>query len=171
MARRQFVRAASKRRVSWHGAAICVSNLVQATAQRVIVISETSMETFPNPTIVRVRGGLRVSIDDASAAGARGTVVMGLIVVTAAAQAASGVPLAFTDIGSDWLWWYSAPIETGPVADVNWVGASHYVDVDSKAMRKVGLNEILLFVTEITNCELALQANVHGALRVLLKAP
>jgi len=44
--------------------------------------------------------------------------------------------------------------------------------VDSKAMRKIGLNMALVLVSQISLCEgTTVSANLCGALRVLLKAP
>ncbi len=43
--------------------------------------------------------------------------------------------------------------------------------VDSKAMRKIGNNEVVVFVTELVVCEGTMVANVCGHMRVLLKAP
>ncbi len=171
MARRQFQRT-SKRRMSWHGANICFSNVVTATPQFSSVVDEATMETFPTPTIIRVRGNIMASLDESVAANVRTSAVCGLIVVTAAALAGSAVPTPSADIGNDWLWWYSGTLRNGETASVEGAfGDTDRIVVDSKAMRKVGLNEVLIFVIAVIDCELAASVNVHGTLRVLLKAP
>ncbi len=171
MARRQFQRTA-KRRMSWNGTIICLSDIVTATPQFVTVISEAILEGFPTPTIVRCRGSFMASLDLVVASNVRTTLTHGLIVATASAVAGSALPSPVTDVGSDWLWWYSSPLRNGETASVEGrIGDTDRVIVDSKAMRKVGLNEVLVYVAEVSDCELAGQVNVHGTLRILLKAP
>jgi len=96
---------------------------------------------------------------------------MGLTVVTAAAVAGLAVPNPAVDFGSDWLWWDRAIIG---VAAGDVIGEEVTIDrllVDSKAMRKIGLNEVLVFVARLTTCEGTLVGNLCGGLRFLLKAP
>ena len=115
-----------------------------------------------------------VTQDATMTAGGIAIVTMGLIVVTSAALAASGVPQPFSNVGSDWLWWYNS--EIGEETSSTLIGRTISVErvvVDSKAMRKVGANQALIFVAECTNGTPSGvgSANVNGALRVLLKAP
>jgi len=167
--RRQFS-TARKRVTSWHGANIAISDLVTATPQFNTLVPEATMETFPTPTIVRIRGNIGVASDVSSTDSAFAHVSMGIIKVTAAALAGSAVPTPTADIGSDWIWW-SNIIVAKWTATVNEGSIWRNVMVDSKAMRKVGLNEALIFVAELINCGLTSQANLCGAIRVLLKAP
>ena len=171
--RRSFAPVTRKRRVSWHGSSIDIADLVVGTDQLVTIIPEATLEAFPNPTIVRVRGNLLVLQDSTTTAGAFGHVTMGIIKVTAAALAGGSVPSPLTDVGNDWLWWADAQI--GEESSSSVIGRAISVErlkVDSKAMRKVGLNEALIFVATITLCEgTTVSANICGALRMLLKAP
>ena len=171
MANRRFVTRAPKRRVSWEGAMIDASDLVVATPQFFAVIPEAALEQFPNPTIVRTRGKLGVFTDVSSTPGGFGIVTMGLIVVTSTALAASAIPLPATDIGSDWLWWDQG-IVGAAAGDV--IGEEITIDrvtVDSKAMRKIGLNHAVVLAMQLQTCESTMVANVCGNLRFLLKAP
>jgi len=171
VANRRFAQRSRKRVTSWHGGGVDIANIVTGTIQFQTIVSEATMETFPTPTIVRIRGSLSLLTDDSSTPGAFGFVNVGLIVVTAAALAASGVPAPLTDIGNDWIWWECFTFGAS-AADV--IGEEITIDrkiVDSKAMRKVGLNEVLVLVAELNNSESVMVANLQGALRVLLKAP
>ena len=105
VANRRFASATRKRRMSWDGVNVDITDLVVATAQFTTVLTESILENFPTPTIVRSRGKLAVLTDLSSTPGSFGTVTMGLIVVTSAASAAGGVPNPATQTGNDWLWW------------------------------------------------------------------
>ena len=170
MAARRFV-ATHKRRVSWDGFNVDISNLVVGTAQFQTVLTEAILESYPTPTLVRSRGKLTVLTDPSSSPGSFGFVTLGLIVVTSAAAAAGGVPNPATNTGNDWLWWDSGFIGAA-AADV--IGEEITVDrliVDSKAMRKIGLNQVLILVADLQTCEGTMVANICGPLRILLKAP
>ena len=95
-----------------------------------------------------------------------------MMIVDSAALAGGFLQAPLSDIGSDWIWWYAAPLVQNEDASLTGTyGMIQKIDVDSKAMRKVGLNQALVLVAEVSNCEGALTANVHGSIRVLLKAP
>ncbi len=170
MANRRFAVQSRKRRVSWDGANISITNLVVGTAQFVTVLSEVILEGFPTPTFVRTRGKLAVVTDVSSIPGGFGVVTMGLIVATAAAVTGAALPNPATNTGNDWLWWDSAFIGAS-ASDV--IGEDITVDrltVDSKAMRKIGLNQVLVLVADLQTCEGTMVANICGSLRILLKA-
>ncbi len=169
MANRRFVSRAPKRRTFWDGAAVDMSDLVVGTAQFATIQTEALLENAPNPTIVRTRGKVAAFTDASATPGGFGIVHMGMILVTATAFAASAIPLPFSQIGNDWLWWDQAIIGAD-ASDV--IGSEITVDrvvVDSKAMRKVGLNQVLVFVAELQTCEGVMVANVCGSIRVLFK--
>ena len=170
-ARRQAFRSAPKRRMSWEGANIDVSDLVVATPQFFTVITAALLENFPTPTITRIRGKLSAITDPSSTPGGIGRVNMGMILVTETALAASAIPLPATDVGNDWIWIDSAIV--GSQAD-DQIGGAVTIDrltVDSKAMRKVNNNTALVLVTQLTAIEGTVVVNVAGSLRFLLKAP
>ena len=81
-------------------------------------------------------------------------ITMGIMVVDALALAAGvgSLQAPGTDIGSDWLWWGTVPINLngGSVASPNTDGQTvmSRVTIDSKAMRKIGLNQAVVFITE-----------------------
>ena len=169
MANRRF-QTQRKRVMSWQGSILQMSDLLAGTPQFASVISEANLEVFPTPTLVRIRGSVSVSTDTSATAGSFGNVTMGIIKVTAAAFAAGAVPEPFADVGSDWIWWSSQGIARF-IASENEGNIWRTVLIDSKSMRKVGLNEVVIFVASVQNCSGTNRANLCGAVRVLLKAP
>jgi len=169
MARRQFQQRARRRVPSWQGTDIDVVNLVTATPISLTVITEAVLEEFPTPTLIRTRGRLAVHYDALTAAPAKATVTMGIMVLPTPSLAAFPTPQ--TDIGSDWLWWDTAPINLIGVDSGDFANNMR-MTVDSKAMRKIGVNQTVIFVAELRNFEGASNTvNINGALRFLLKAP
>ena len=174
MANRRFTQTSRKRVTSWHGQNITVLNLVAGTPQFFTLISESVLETFPTPTLVRTRGRIMATTDVSSTLSSRCIVTAGIIKVTAAALAGSAVPTPLADVGSDWLWWDVFTIGDPEAATFPEIGSTLSVDrisIDSKAMRKVGLNEVLIIVFELTTNEGVMVANLQGNIRMLLKAP
>ena len=173
MANRRFAQTSRKRRVSWEGGNTDIADLVVATAQAVTVLTETQLENFPTPTLIRTRGRLTGFTDTSSTPGAFGVVGLGMIVVTASAAAVgvTAIPTPLTDLGSDWLWWDSMTLGAD-AGDV--IGSEITIDrlsIDSKAMRKIGNNQVVLLVAELLTCEGTLVVNLCGSQRFLLKAP
>jgi len=96
---------------------------------------------------------------------------MGLIVVTAAAVAGAALPSPLSNTGNDWVWWDQFSVGASAADVIGEEITVHRKIVDSKAMRKIGLNEVLALVTELQTCEGTMVVNICGALRFLLKAP
>ena len=164
MARSRFQRVA-KRRVSWEGG--FGSSLASGAGSFVTtLVSEAILEARPAPTVVRCRGEFWAK-SQTSAINSR--VTAGIIVVTAKALAAgvASLPSPLTDVGSDWLWWDTydlawqtgEPIESGAVRRL----------IDSKAMRKVGLNTVVVMVVEVTSISGTPSVDIAFGVRVLLK--
>ena len=125
-------------------------------------------------TIVRLRGGVRVHLNSADAIGAGFFGAMGIGIVTQPAFAAGGaaLPGPLTEANWDgWLWhnFFDIRAVTATIADgVNAAGASLWLPIDSKAMRKIETEEILFGITEVVesvNATMEQQADT----RVLLK--
>ena len=98
---------------------------------------------------------------------------MGIKLSTAAAVAGGTVEGPNTEIGSDWIWWTTMgfELESGTVGTPGVDGQlmMKRIEIDSKAMRKVGLNQVLVMVTQGT---IVTGTHVHhstGAVRVLFK--
>ncbi len=137
------------------------------------VVSEAQLENAPNPTLVRIRGSILVSLTASAASPGRVLAVLGIKVIQAAAAAAAAPALPFTDIGSDWIWWTTVPLflASGTVGSPGGDGltTNHRVEVDSKAMRKIKGNEVIAFVSQNVVLTSTQTFDVQGALRVLLK--
>jgi len=173
---RSFSGTSRKRRTTWEGSTVIMPDIVVGTQQVNTIVSEANMENFPNPTIIRVRGRLAVTQDTAMLPGGIAIATMGLIVVTNVALAAgvAAIPNATLDIGADWLWTDTAVV--GEETSSTVIGRTISVDrilVDSKSMRKVQPNQVLVLAIDVVNGSPSATAavNVNGRLRVLLKAP
>ena len=165
MAKSRFIRSAHKRRVAWEGA--FGSSLASGAGSFVTtLISEAVLEARPAPTLVRCRGEFWAK-SQTSAVNAR--VTAGIIVVTAKALAAgvASLPTPLTDVGSDWLWWdtYATAWQTGEPIET---GGFRRV-IDSKAMRKVGLNQVVVMVVEVTSISGTPSVDIVFGVRMLLK--
>ncbi len=170
--RRRFTGTTRKRKMTWEGSIIQILNLDVSPTIVNTIISEATLEQFPSPTIIRTRGRVWVGADVASGASSFATVTMGMIVVTSAALSggAATIPGPQNLFGSDWLWW-DTTITADWQSGVNEGSIWREVIIDSKAMRKIGSNEVLVFVAELTECEGVSVTNICGSVRVLLKAP
>jgi len=173
MANRRFAPASRKRRMSWEGGNVDIADLTTVSPLAVTVLTEAQLENFPTPTLIRSRGRINAYTDPSATPGSFAVVGVGLIVVTAAAAAVgvTAIPTPLTELGSDWLWWDSLSVGSD-AADV--IGSTITVDrlsVDSKAMRKIGNNQVVLLVAEMLTCEGTMVVNLCGTLRFLLKAP
>jgi len=172
LAQRRFSPVRSRRPMFWLG------NSMQHTATTGAAVanalsSEADLENVPNATIVRVRGMLTAQITSTAAVPGRCLITCGIKVATASALAGGTLQQPFTDIGSDWLWWTSIPLSVlggtvaAPDADGRLLTAR--IDIDSKAMRKTGLNDVLVFVTQNTVVTSTQTCDVLAGIRVLFK--
>ncbi len=96
---------------------------------------------------------------------------MGIILVTNVALAAgvTAIPSPFTGIGNDWIWWDAVGLDNVGTVAADPVRTGSRM-IDSKAMRKVKDNQVLVLVTEVTGLGgTAGVVTIAGAVRVLLK--
>ena len=172
MANRRFVPQRVRRPTFWEGENISQSVTTGASVISTVV-SEAELENVPTPTIVRMRGDLLVQVTASAATPGRCNAVLGIKLTTAAALAGGAVETPSTDIGSEWIWWTTVPLilAGGSVAAPNSDGRSivHRVNVDSKAMRKVTLNQVLVLVAQNVVVTSTQTFDVQGTVRVLLK--
>ena len=170
--RRVFQRAAARRRTSWEGAQLNFT-LTTGVQSQAAIVSEAILENVPNPTIVRIRGEVLVAVSASGAAGAVSEAVMGIKITTSSAFAAGGasVESPSTEIGGDWIWWHTAPLRNdaaftaGNDEGLLWAR----VPIDSKAMRKVKVNEVLIFVVHNVAIASTHSQVISGGVRILLK--
>ncbi len=156
----------------WEGVGINQSVTTGASATST-VITEAQLETVPNATLVRIRGEALVQVSAAAATPSACLAFMGIKLVSVAALAGASVSLPFTDVGSDWVWWYCVPMNLlgGSVAAPNGDGRviTRRVVIDSKAMRKVKLNEVLVWVSQNVVVTSTQTFEVDAGMRVLFK--
>jgi len=171
LANRRFAPRAVRRPTFWEGGSIFHNNATGVTVASVLV-PEASLENVPNSTLVRIRGQVMVAITSGTV-GANVLCVMGIKLATTVAVAGGSVERPFTDVGSDWIWWSVVALSVQNTIGIEQphgsVIMSKYVDIDSKAMRKVGLNQDLVFVTQNVVVAGTAAFEVVGAGRVLFK--
>jgi len=172
VANRRFVPQRVRRPTFWEGG-IIGGTVTTGSSFAQALVSEALMEGVPNPTLVRIRGSILVVMTASAATPGACLATFGIKVIQGAAFAAAAPALPLTDVGSDWVWWTTVPMSLtgGSVAAPNSDGRTivHRVDIDSKAMRKVKGNELLVFVAENTAVLSTQTFDVDGAVRVLLK--
>ncbi len=173
MANRRFAPVRQKRPTFWEGVIINQSVTTGASATSTVV-TEALLENVPRSTIVRIRGSVLVMLNSSAASPGASVLVMGIKLVSVAALAGASNPVPFTDVGSDWIWWTAVNINLaagGSAGSPNVDGSTvtERVIIDSKAMRKVGINEVLVFVSQNVVVTSTQTVDVDANMRVLFK--
>ena len=172
MANRRFIPQRTRRPTFWEGGSITHTNTTGTTVASELV-SEANLENVPSSTLVRIRGWVRILMTASSGTPGHCLASLGIKLSTAAAVAGATVENPFADIGSDWIWWKTIALRltSGSVTTPTPGPQQMMVDVeiDSKAMRKVGLNQVLVFVSENVVVASTQSFVVLGAARVLFK--
>ncbi len=132
-----------------------------------VILGVGTAETDP-VTIVRNRG--QILVKGTPDAVADDTVVgLGIIVVSRQAEAVGGtsVPGPIADPQAAWLWHQYVPLSAGGTA-LNGadLGSVVRVIIDSKAQRKMNVNESLAFIGEVSTTQYA-TVSVNGGIRTL----
>ena len=152
---------------SWIGT-FNLSPIALSTTQAVI-LSIALLEGTIRETLLRTRGALLLAaIPDLAA---DETVVgLGVIVVHANALAigTTALPGPLNDVGADWLWHqfvtFDALGASGETGDSNSLVAQ--VEIDSKAMRKVAPDSVVVLMGETATDEMA-NVTASGGIRLL----
>ena len=173
MATRRFVPQRSRRPTIW---LVAQGNAITATSSSSVstLISAVSAETFPVPTLVRVRGEIVVEATTFAATPGKIMAYVGIAVVSQAALAGPSVSLPFTDGSRDWMWWRAFPLTlrsgnvTGPTGPQPFLMTSRMI-VDSKSMRKIPGDSVLVLVTENVPLISTGTFEASWGLRMLLK--
>ncbi len=167
---RAFRRASLQRPTFWEGAVGFIS-LPTGTSAALTLVSEASLENTPNATLVRTRGTVVAKVS-AGTAPVRAHFAWGARFVTAPALAAgvASLPVPIRDIGSDWPVYGGGPLLSVASALTD-ADSSQMLrwEVDSKSMRKAGLNQVLVFVAEQEAVTGTLTVDVMFFLRLLFK--
>ncbi len=164
---------AAKRSTFWVGGTLGIAQLVPGVNAFFTVISEATLENVPNPTIVRSRLEL-ICMDDESVSAPDSMYLLsygcGIVERNAAIAGIASIPSPTVDI--DWDGWFVHGAFTGGSATSGLIDSPLGVQrqsVDSKAMRKVGQNEICLLVIEMNAIQGTEAIQFWGQFRFLLK--
>jgi len=118
------------------------------------LVTEAELDNVPNPTLIRVRGNIFQRLGAAAPTLEDSVLVAHAIMVVDAKQLAIGVtamPLPLSSNSEDFLWFGSQFLSRGTIVSTgieqNISQAS--IEIDSKAMRKISLNQVLVMVTEM----------------------
>ncbi len=123
------------------------------------VVLESELDNVPNPTLVRVRGIIFSRLGLAAQAAEESIIIAHAIMVVDAKQLAVGVtamPLPLSSNSEDFLWFGSQILSNQQLtvaATASEPFAASTLMVDSKAMRKITLNQAVVMVSEIVQLD------------------
>jgi len=169
--------SASRRKTGWEegpGQAGGGEQTISATGK--VILGAGASALNDGLTVVRTRGQLLVRQSTSAAANNGYTFGMGICIVSSDAFAVgiTAIPGPITDM--DWDGWFYHDFgfvqsNTATTADIGeQISATYRKDVDSKAMRKLGINDTIVAVFESTLVGTA-QLRVFFDSRVLIKLP
>ena len=150
MARRPFVRPARSGAVhnkEWTTACLIPSDIDNAIGAGGAFVIFTATEA---ETILRMRGEVYLELD-ATASNEMVTMAIGIAVVSARAAAAgsASVPRPASEGSFPWLWHGWLIVSSGQEAAVNDNSLIARLTVDSKAMRKIKEDEVIVLALEV----------------------
>ena len=151
---------------TWNGATIGQTN-VDSTTQA--ILAGVAFTVGSRSTILRIRGNLLIK-GTPDSSGDNAVVGLGLGIVTSDAAAVGGTsvpsPLGDPD-WSGWMWHQYTPMDAGSAAlSGSDIGSMARIEIDSKSMRKISVNESLVLIGVASTLEYAALV-VSGGVRVL----
>ena len=166
-------RRSPKRRTLWDlGPGSSSSDLsVQSVTSSSSVIVGTGAEAQEPLTVVRLRGMVNLQLSAATAALDGFSVFLGIGIASADAFGAgvTALPKPFDDIDwSGWLWHFGTSIKVPAAGAVGTTIDQLDIPIDSKAMRKMNINETLFLLAQFTEVGTA-TVQIGGYTRVLAK--
>ena len=167
------LRTRSRRSTAWSVGPNSSDQFITATGPT-IWSNGVALSIEVEATIVRLRGYAEFTLEAVGSLGDgfSGAIGFGIVSQAAFAVGATAVPTPTTE--SEWPGWlyhrfFGARSVTATIADgANAVGAVHRIEIDSKAMRKIGIDELIMGVVEVTEQGTATM-EMHGNTRMLLK--
>ena len=154
--------ARTRRSYDWAGATF---GATIASVTQAIVLSFLDVEPV---TLMRTRGNILIK-GTPDAVGDDAVVGLGVIVVSdnAAAVGGTSVPGPINDPDAPWVWHQYVPLDAGSAGLLgDDIGSIARVEVDSKAQRKIGINETAVMVIELSLADYA-SVRISGGLRFL----
>jgi len=172
---RQFpLRSQSLRRQTSWGVGCSSSDQFITASDLTLWTLGSALTTETKVTIVRIRGFVNLTLEAVAALGDGFTGAVGIGVASSAAFTAgvAAIPTPLTEIGwPGWIWHQLFGIRavTATIADgANAQGAVLRMEIDSKAMRKFGTDQILYGCIEVVEQGTA-TIEMHARTRVLDK--
>ncbi len=150
---------------------IVTMDVTQFTTTNTVILG-SGVTPVPDPvTIVRTRGFLELNLTGAAAArdGYSWAAGIGIVQEDAFAVGVTAIPKPFEDVDwGGWLWHTMGALHA-PSAGVADVGPNpQIVQIDSKAMRKLGFDEVAFLAVEAGETGEAIM-DVRGGTRMLIK--
>ncbi len=175
---REFARVGARRLTAWQlgpgNDGLVAGDVTAFTASGAQVIGEGITPLLPNLTVVRIHGQLSFALNTAAAVREGYDWMAGIGVITADAFAvALGFPQPLADI--DWPgWMWHAQGDMRPALGALAIGDPSInpvrVEIETKSMRKLRLNEVLFMAVQVGESGTATM-DVRGHTRVLIKLP
>ena len=165
--------ARSRRQVSWSPGPNAVDLAFAATGSQVWT-NGVQLVLEDRATIVRMRGWCHfiMKTTDSGGAGWAGAIGLGIVSAASFAAGVASVPTPVTESGwPGWLYhrFFDVRSITATIADgVNAAAVDLSWELDSKAMRKLGADEVVLGAIEVTEIGVS-TAEFHADTRMLLK--
>ena len=161
MARRSGFPQANRRRVGWEAGVGQVGVQTQLASSSSIIANQAVAALQDGLTLVRTRGRFQIFLQSASASGDgfSGAIGIGVATVAAVSAGVASVPTPITEQGWDgWLYWqaiqvHAAGVVAGSVSDdtdaMTGVVGTQVFDIDSKAMRKLRIDDSIYLAIEV----------------------
>jgi len=150
-------RSGPRRGTFWETTSTTALQTLTAGATEEVVntlVLESELDSVPNPTLIRIRGHVFQRLGAASNLVEDCILLAHAIMIVDAKQLAIGVtamPLPLSDNSEDFLWADSTFLSRGTTASVGEQMGIEQSDIviDSKAMRKITLNQVVVMVTQM----------------------
>ena len=165
-------RTSPRRKTAWDNGPGANASL-GITSSTAGIIGSGSEVLQDGVTLVRTRGYVNLvqTLGDASLSGFTGAVGLGLVGKPAFTAGVGSVPTPITEADWEgWIWHQLFDIRVPVAAAVGDTGGNLRFEIDAKAMRKTGLQEVLYFAIEVTETANAAMT-VRAGSRMLFKLP
>ena len=148
--------------MAWQGAFNTAGISLSTTQSSMLQTSESTLKQ----TLLRTRGNILVQATP-NASTDLAVAAFGLIVVNESAATVGGasLPGPINDVDADWLWHQFVPLDaiTLTAADPNARSVVHRLEIDAKAMRKVGPDKVVVLMAELGGSAFSAVTAIAGA--------
>ena len=173
--RRQFSRSTARRLTGWSEGPGDFTTLQSITVSSVGLVGQGAVAAQEGLTVVRIRGviGLTLTAADAALSGFRGAFGICRISENAFGIGVTAIPSPIIDRSWDgWMWHQHYYLMQAVVFSAQIAGGSALVTIpiDTKAMRKVPVSDVIVLMGEHIESGTAVM-NVMASTRLLSKLP